>query len=351
MVFSFVFTLLTTLLIREAYSHGYIQVPAARNSMWRYGFDNAPNYDLMGLAAGGPGVVSQHGHGLCGDNINEEQRHMSGGIFGNGIITAQYVVGQTIDIEIVVTAHHKGYFQFRLCDLPEGSSKRTRVTQRCLDRNVLKLADGSGTKWRLPASTGSTVTYKMAYKLPGGVTCSRCVLQWYWETGNSPGAYPEEFWNCADIRIKGKNGSIDATKKTKTQTKMSSNSKGKTKSNSKTKSISNQKKSNSNNDSSNQKKKKPNSSSSNKKKKKTSNDSSKKKKNKSKNDSSKGRTSSKERKLSNAKSNSKSKKKQTPGIAAAGGGNRCVSVVSHIPTSWCVAVGCTAYIGSVCAWA
>ena len=78
---------------------------------------------------------------------------------------------------------------------------------------------------------------KMQYRLPADVTCEHCVLQWYWVTANtclapgyrnvnwptthsecsgdggsqgwwasqlgdcSAGAYPEEFWNCADIKI------------------------------------------------------------------------------------------------------------------------------------------------------
>ena len=75
---------------------------------------------------------------------------------------------------------------------------------------------------------------KMKFWLPDDVECEHCVLQWYWQTANScnpegyeaggfvrsdlghpewaregsmgqcgsPSAgYPEEFWNCADIRV------------------------------------------------------------------------------------------------------------------------------------------------------
>lgn len=72
-------------------------------------------------------------------------------------------------------------------------------------------------------------THKSLYKLPDGVECDHCVLQWYWVTGNSCNAigykdhkyptsscgewwnpkltscvgesYPEEWWNCADVSI------------------------------------------------------------------------------------------------------------------------------------------------------
>jgi hypothetical protein len=78
--------------------------------------------------------------------------------------------------------------------------------------------------------------YKLKYKLPKDYTCEHCILQWYYLTGHkcqppcldkdkyypnckanpkfagtylaimdyctSPwAAYPEEFWNCADIKI------------------------------------------------------------------------------------------------------------------------------------------------------
>eukprot|EP00877_Chromochloris_zofingiensis_P007165 jgi/Chrzof1/2701/Cz11g25210.t1 len=78
--------------------------------------------------------------------------------------------------------------------------------------------------------------YSLKYKLPKGYSCNRCILQWYYLTGhkcippcqrsdryypncrNDPkyagtylkdtdycgnpwAAYPEEFWNCADISI------------------------------------------------------------------------------------------------------------------------------------------------------
>jgi hypothetical protein len=58
------------------------------------------------------------------------------------------------------------------------------------------------------------------YLLPKGVRCKRCVIQMWYETGNSccprglsrkycgqgvstcgKWALPEEFWNCADVRI------------------------------------------------------------------------------------------------------------------------------------------------------
>ena len=64
-------------------------------------------------------------------------------------------------------------------------------------------------RWVLPGQTSNGV-YTMHYQLPDGVTCERCVLQWYYQTGNSPDGYPEAFWNCADIEITPNNGATKA---------------------------------------------------------------------------------------------------------------------------------------------
>lgn len=174
--------------------------------------------------------VSSGGYSLCGDPHDGPFHHMAGGRYANGVIAQTFTEGQTIDIEIVITAHHKGEFNFFLCDLPEGSSASTPVTKSCLRKHRLRMPNGK-TKYQLPPPAGSPSHYNMQYKLPQGVTCSRCVLQWYWKTGNSPGAYPEEFWNCADIRIESSNGSIrkssndysQGTKKTSSSNKRKNN--------------------------------------------------------------------------------------------------------------------------------
>ena len=86
---------------------------------------------------------------------------------------------------IEITANHLGYFEFRLC--PKQSAEEL-VTQECLDRYPLELiempgqGDGTvdGTKFRIGGSTGK---FFPTIKLPAGVTCDNCVLQWYYTTG------------------------------------------------------------------------------------------------------------------------------------------------------------------------
>jgi hypothetical protein len=90
-----------------------------------------------------------------------------------------------VRLTIDVTANHLGYFEFRLC--PKQSAEEL-VTQECLDRHLLELVempsqgDGvvDGTKFRIGATTGK---FFPTVKLPAGVTCENCVLQWFWTTG------------------------------------------------------------------------------------------------------------------------------------------------------------------------
>ncbi|KAL6077686.1 Chitin-binding type-4 domain-containing protein [Balamuthia mandrillaris] len=184
-----------------ALGHGYLADPPARNALGKLGCGDVPtNYDLMGLAAGGPSVVSQIGHGLCGDRADGVQEHYKGGKYATGTIAGHYAPGSSITVTVVITAHHLGHFEFRLCDL-DSTDPMDDADQGCLDANVLVLSGTEGdTQWELPAPSANMV-YEIDLDLPSGVTCNRCVLQWYYLTGNSPGAYPEEFWNCADISI------------------------------------------------------------------------------------------------------------------------------------------------------
>ena len=55
-----------------------------------------------------------------------------------------------------------------------------KATQECLDQNVLPLADGSGTKYFIPARNG---LMRVDLKLPEGLVCDQCVLQWKYNTG------------------------------------------------------------------------------------------------------------------------------------------------------------------------
>nr|KAG5707276.1 hypothetical protein BaRGS_000050 [Batillaria attramentaria] len=154
--------------------------------MWRAGFNTPKNYDDNALFCGGFSTQygTNHGKcGVCGDPWNEPppRANEAGGRYGNGIITRTYAPGEEINVRVVITANHKGWFEFRLCDHNDPS---TPITHECLDKHLLELADGSGTRYQLGTRTGYV---DLKLKLPPGLTCTQCVLQWKWHAGNSYG--------------------------------------------------------------------------------------------------------------------------------------------------------------------
>jgi len=195
------------LFIGYALSHGYLANPAGRNALYQCGFQEAQpvNYDLAAQSAGGPNVVRANGlgWGVCGDPVTGLQNHVEGGLYAsNNIIAGSYKPNEPFTMQAVVTAFHYGHFEFRLCVIGVGSENwDTQVTQDCFENGyLLERTDGKGYKWNI--TTGSTGLYTMSYMMPD-IECERCVIQWYYQTANSGcSRNTEEFWNCADIKVK-----------------------------------------------------------------------------------------------------------------------------------------------------
>ncbi|KAH8059359.1 hypothetical protein JL722_5382 [Aureococcus anophagefferens] len=195
----------------------------------------------IGGGVGGKTKQAEKGFGLCGDDGG---RAMYSGIFdaasdkyGQTAPQVEWVAGSTVDLQALVTAHHLGWFEFRLCPM---DAMGEVLTQECLNEHCPALAEfdargfnGAGVPWgtcctdyapadkgggacsdpehnddRWMVPDGSTDTYyDMRYVLPAGVTCEHCVLQWTYVTGNSVDNFPEVFRNCADVRIVDGGGS------------------------------------------------------------------------------------------------------------------------------------------------
>ncbi|XP_033748370.1 uncharacterized protein LOC117333264 [Pecten maximus] len=198
---------LLALYVAEVRGHGRLLEPPSRASMWRRGFHSPKNYNDNQLFCGGfyrQWSLNGGKCGVCGDPWDGPREHEAGGIYATGTITRNYTEGATIDIEIQVTASHHGFFEFRLCPNNDPSKP---VTQECLDRHVLKQPDG---KTRV-IEVGRAQTYRAKLILPDRVTCSQCLLQWKWNTGNSYGCDAkrcckgcgpqEQFYGCSDISI------------------------------------------------------------------------------------------------------------------------------------------------------
>ena len=135
------------------------------------------------------------------------------GKFANGVIAATYRQGQVVNIEFKITAQHQGWIEFRVGDIG-----RKPITQAKL-RHLLPVvgANGIGTRFYFPPKSGTGV-FKTKVKLPNDLTCSNCVMQWWWVVGNSFGCdksgcglgrgKQETFVNCADIKINPSSGVV-----------------------------------------------------------------------------------------------------------------------------------------------
>ncbi|GBP71479.1 hypothetical protein EVAR_103364_1 [Eumeta japonica] len=190
-----------------ASGHGRLVEPPSRASAWRYGFDTPHNYNDHELYCGG---FARQWHkndgkcGVCGDAWDQPapRPHELGGRFGKGVIVRRYASGDALALKVELTANHNGYFEFRVCEEP-------RATQDCLDRHLLRL-DGRDAARYYPRD-GNRV-YEMRYRLPAGLSCAHCLLQWRYIAGNNWGTCDngtgavgcgpqEEFRACADIAI------------------------------------------------------------------------------------------------------------------------------------------------------
>jgi len=155
-------------------------------------------------------------HGVCGDPATQSPgAHTVGGTFYHGGKTvAAYTPGGVVDFEVGVTTSHNGFFEWWVCDLDAcGAMDLTNgcfgVPGACtrLDR-VAHPSCEAGTdvacgpiqaaypsRWYMPCrgnpppTVGNTQVLggpdgKMRYRLPAALTCTRCVIQWYWVGGD-----------------------------------------------------------------------------------------------------------------------------------------------------------------------
>lgn len=115
--------------------------------------------------------------------------------------------------------------------------------QECFDRYPLKLSGSREHRFYIPSETKKKGVFRYRVRLPPYVTCTQCVLQWTYYTGNmwgrcsngteavgcgKPGSwialsiyiyissfklyikimFPETFRNCADIAITSNTGGL-----------------------------------------------------------------------------------------------------------------------------------------------
>jgi len=225
-------------------AHGYLKSPKSRNyyantdGKWYGGTasDPAPENCPHCLNRGGT-------DGVCGisSNANYEQPPNAMGGLMPPVVQACYSPGSVVEFESVLTAHHKGHFEFRACPVSSGEVP----TQECFDSNPLTFIEdplyGAVPDTNHPerayipnaGSDDTEWTYKHRYQLPSNLEGELVIIQWYYLTANScnPEGYddynfaplgipgnslgqcnyplpsngvpgkPEQFWNCAEVKI------------------------------------------------------------------------------------------------------------------------------------------------------
>jgi hypothetical protein len=73
-----------------------------------------------------------------------------------------------------ITSAHQGFMEWRLCpDL----SRADELT--CFTENLLQLANGEGSQ----VSVNRTGRFEVNLRLPTGLICDHCVIQWNYRAG------------------------------------------------------------------------------------------------------------------------------------------------------------------------
>eukprot|EP00437_Effrenium_voratum_P043830 CAMPEP_0181484300 /NCGR_PEP_ID=MMETSP1110-20121109/45910_1 /TAXON_ID=174948 /ORGANISM="Symbiodinium sp., Strain CCMP421" /LENGTH=628 /DNA_ID=CAMNT_0023610127 /DNA_START=47 /DNA_END=1933 /DNA_ORIENTATION=- len=179
--------------VRSAWGHGFMFEPPARN-----------------VQSGPKNGYCPHcgnGNGICGDGNQwpSDSDYVNAGTEPLRTWTA----GSVVSASIRITAHHKGHFEFSVCRQQISSS--TVDAQGCLDQWVLERAtpeeagivncgpnDRRGgcqpidprhrERWYLPPggfSPDNNDVHTLYLKVPAGLSCAACTLQWRWWSANS----------------------------------------------------------------------------------------------------------------------------------------------------------------------
>lgn len=107
---------------------------------------------------------------------------------------ACYQPGSIINLDVKLTAHHKGHFEFRACPIAPGEVP----TKECFDAYPLTFVEDVLSQGETRAQANFDVNYperaylalddwelSYRYQLPPGLEGDLVLIQWYYITGNS----------------------------------------------------------------------------------------------------------------------------------------------------------------------
>jgi len=151
--------------------------------------------------------------GPCGDGSGKFLDYFAGS-------QATWVAGSIVPITVTVTAHHMGHYEFRVCDQVINSALSDH--DACLNKWVLEVATPEEAgfrdcqpgdqrpacvpydarhpeRWYLPPKDEVTGTHTICFKVPSGLQCEVCTLEWHWWSANS--CEPAGDYGCFKDRL------------------------------------------------------------------------------------------------------------------------------------------------------
>ena len=208
--------MLVTLLLScpfTAHGHGYLKTPRSRNyvayedGVWSGGTYGTPAKESEPQSANRKAATA-----TCGV-ISGRDYDYPKNVFGDALAPkpqACYQPGQIIDLEVTLTAHHKGHFEFKMCPIVPFEVP----TQACFDENPMTFVSGQGANFDpnyperayIPLSSGNW-NYKYRFKFPDELRGDLVLLQWHYVTANSctPSGYNQYNWTAGNDWPKASN--------------------------------------------------------------------------------------------------------------------------------------------------
>ena len=176
----------------NVHAHGYLKSPRSRNfvafqdGVWSPLLASNPLKEDQPQGANTGGTRAQCGI-IEGRNYDFPKNAL-GGPLGTKIQSC-YQPGQTIDLEVYLTAHHNGHFEFKACPISPGQAP----TQACFDANKLRFVSGESANFDpnyperayIPPRDAKAWNYQYKFQLPSGLSGDLVLLQWKYITANS----------------------------------------------------------------------------------------------------------------------------------------------------------------------
>ncbi|KAK1734442.1 lytic polysaccharide monooxygenase [Skeletonema marinoi] len=238
-----------TSLASNVHGHGHLVSPRSRNYVAKQDGAYWPADETTSYPEDCPHCLNVGGtEASCGLTADRNYDYPKNALGGNlaPAVQACYAGGDVVELDVVLTAHHMGHFSYKACAINAGEV----ASQECFDSNPLTFVEdvlyGSlpdpnyPNRAYIPRADSAIIQkdnsgdYKFShrFKLPEGLSGELVLLQWHYLTGNScmadegylnynfPAGFepnlqlgvcnsipsdgrgvPEQFWNCAEIRI------------------------------------------------------------------------------------------------------------------------------------------------------